>query len=177
MTHLYSCTSSVVRRNAFRYAGIVEAAYWLDDMTVEIITDGVHLPESLLRLVYKLKGADRTVLITDSMRAAGMPEGRYVLGTRTSGMEVVVEDGVAKLADRSAFAGSVATADRCVRTMHRLAEVPVPEAVKMMTATPARVMRIDDRKGSLEAGKDADILIFDDNIGIQRVVIAGETRF
>ena len=61
--------------------------------------------------------------------------------------------------------------------MHRLAEVPVPEAVKMMTATPARVMRIDDRKGSLEAVKDADILIFDDNIGIQRVVIAGETRF
>ena len=106
-----------------------------------------------------------------------MPEGRYVRGARNSGMEVVVEDGVAKLADRSAFAGSVATADRCVRTMHRLAEVPVPEAVKMMTATPARVMRIDDRKGSLEAGKDADILIFDDNIGIQRVVIAGETRF
>jgi len=146
-------------------------------MTVEIITDGVHLPKSLLQLVYKLKGADRTVLITDSMRAAGMPEGRYVLGARDSGMEVVVEDGVAKLTDRSAFAGSVATADRCVRTMRRLAEVSVPEAVKMMTATPARVMHIDGRKGSLATGKDADILIFNDDIGIQRVVIGGETRF
>ncbi len=177
VTHLYSCTSSVVRRNAFRYAGVVEAAYWLDDMTVEIITDGVHLPKSLLQLVYKLKGADRTVLITDSMRAAGMPEGRYVLGARDSGMEVVVEDGVAKLTDRSAFAGSVATADRCVRTMRRRAEVSVPEAVKMMTATPARVMHIDGRKGSLATGKDADILIFNDDIGIQRVVIGGETRF
>lgn len=177
VTHLYSCTSSVVRRNAFRYAGIVEAAYWLDDMTVEIITDGVHLPESLLRLVYKLKGADRTVLITDSMRAAGMPEGRYVLGP---GIRVWRSWSRTVWPSWPTGAHSPVASQRrtrCVRTMHRLAEVPVPEAVKMMTATPARVMRIDDRKGSLEAGKGADILIFDDNIGIQRVVIAGETRF
>ncbi len=177
VTHFYSCTSSVVRRNAFRYAGIVEAAYWLDDMTVEIIADGVHLPKSLLQLVYKLKGADRTVLITDSMRAAGMPEGNYILGARDAGMPVVVEDGVAKLPDRSAFAGSVATADRAVRTMARLAEIPIPEAVRMMTATPARVMRVEDRKGSLAVGKDADILIFNDNVELQCVILRGEKRF
>ncbi len=177
VTHLYSCTSSVVRRNAFRYAGIVEAAYYLDDMTVEIITDGIHLPKSLLQLVYKLKGPDRTALITDSMRAAGMPEGESILGARSTGMPVIVEDGVAKLPDRSAFAGSVATADRCVRTMHRLAEVPMADAVKMMTLTPARIMGIDGRKGSLEPGKDADILIFNDNVDIQRVIIGGEDKF
>lgn len=177
ITHLYSCTSSVVRRNAFRYAGIVEAAYYLDDMTVEIIADGVHLPASLLKLVYKLKGADRTCLITDSMRAAGMPEGASILGSKKDGMPVVVEDGVAKLPDRSAFAGSVATADRCVRTMHRLGEAPLADAVKMMTLTPARVMGIADRKGSIEVGKDADLLIFNADIEMQRVIIAGQTRF
>lgn len=177
VTHLYSCTSSVVRRNAFRYAGIVEAAYFLDDMTVEIITDGVHLPKSLLQLVYKLKGADRTCLITDSMRAAGMPEGESILGSKKDGMPVVVEDGVAKLPDRSAFAGSVATADRCVRTMHRLGEAPLADAVKMMTLTPARVMGIADRKGSIDVGKDADLLIFNADIEMQRVILAGEPLF
>lgn len=177
VTHLYSCTSSVVRRNAYRYAGIVEAAYWLDDMTVEIIADGIHLPKSLLQLVYKLKGPDRTVLITDSMRAAGMPEGNYFLGARGTGMPVVVEEGVAKLPDRSAFAGSVATADRAVRTMAQLAEIPIPEAVKMMSLTPARVMHIDDRTGSLAVGKAADIVIFNDRVEIQGVFIQGEKRF
>ena len=166
-----------MRRNAFRYAGIVEAAYFLDDMTVEIITDGVHLPKSLLQLVYKLKGADRTCLITDSMRAAGMPEGESILGSKKDGMPVVVEDGVAKLPDRSAFAGSVATADRCVRTMHRLGEAPLADAVKMMTLTPARVMGIADRKGSIEVGKDADLLIFNADIEMQRVILAGEPLF
>ena len=174
VTHLYSCTSSVVRRNAFRYAGIVEAAYYIDDMTVEIITDGVHLPKSLLKLVYKLKGPEKTVLITDSMRAAGMPEGESVLGSLDKGMKVIVEDGVAKLPDRSAFAGSVATADRCVRTMYKTAGVPLHDAVRMMTLTPAQVMKVDDRKGELARGKDADIIIFDDNINIQHVFLSGE---
>ena len=174
VTHLYSCTSSVVRRNAFRYAGIVEAAYYIDDMTVEIITDGVHLPKSLLKLVYKLKGPEKTVLITDSMRAAGMPEGESVLGSLDKGMKVIVEDGVAKLPDRSAFAGSVATADRCVRTMYKTAGVPLHDAVRMMTLTPAQVMKVDDRKGELARGKDADIIIFDDNINILHVFLSGE---
>lgn len=174
VTHLYSCTSSVVRRNAYRYAGIVEAAYYLDNMTVEIITDGVHLPKSLLQLVYKLKGPEKTVLITDSMRAAGMPEGESILGSLDNGMKVIVEDGVAKLPDRSAFAGSVATADRCVRTMYKLAGVPLHDAVRMMTLTPAQVMKVDDRKGELAPGKDADIIIFDDDINILHVFLSGE---
>lgn len=173
VTHLYSCTSSVVRRDAFRYAGIVEAAYFIDDMTVEIIADGVHLPKSLLQFVYKFKGADKIALITDSMRGAGMPEGESVLGALSTGLKVIIEDGVAKLPDRSAFAGSVATADRCVRTMIELAEVPLVDAVKMMSLTPARIMKVDARKGSLAVGKDADIIIFDKNIKIKKTIISG----
>lgn len=175
LTHFYSGMSSVVRKNSFRYAGVVEAGYYFDDITVEIIADGVHLPKSLLQLVYKLKGADSIALVTDSMRGAGMPEGESVLGARDTGLKVIIEDNVAKLPDRSAFAGSVATADRCVRTMYRLAEVPLVDAVKMMTLTPARIIGVDDRKGSIVVGKDADLLVFNDQIEIQKVIICGKS--
>ena len=115
-THLYSAMSGVTRKNAFRYAGVIESAFILDEMDVEIIADGVHLPAPLLKLVYKIKGADRTALITDAMRAAGMPPGESTLGSLVNGLKVIVEDGVAKLPDRTSFAGSVATADRNQRS-------------------------------------------------------------
>lgn len=172
-THLYSAMSGVTRRNAFRYAGVVESAYIIDEMDVEIIADGVHLPAPLLKLVYKIKGADRIALITDSMRAAGMPPGKSVLGNLKTGLPVIIEDDVAKLPDRTAFAGSVATADRLVRNMIRLADVSVIDAVRMMTSTPARIIGVADRKGSLSYGMDADIVIFDDNINIETTIVGG----
>ena len=173
VTHLYSCTSTVTRQNGFRYAGIIEAAYLLDDMTVEIIADGVHLPESLLKLIYKFKGDKNIALITDSMRAAGMPDGKSILGSLANGMEVIVEDGVAKLPDRTAFAGSVATADRLVRTMRSFAGTSLPETIRMMTSTPAHIMGIDKTKGCLEKGMDADIVIFDQDIHIKMTIVNG----
>ncbi|MEJ5961865.1 N-acetylglucosamine-6-phosphate deacetylase [Pedobacter immunditicola] len=173
-THLYSAMSGVTRKNAFRYAGAVEAAFIIDKMDVEIIADGIHLPEPLLKLVYKIKGPGRTALVTDAMRAAGMPPGDSILGNRESGLKVIVEDGVAKLPDRSAFAGSVATADRLIRTMIDMAGVPLMEAVEMMSSTPARIMGLTDTKGSLVAGKDADILIFDNQINIKTTIVKGE---
>lgn len=172
-THLYSAMSGVTRRNAFRYAGVIESAYILDEMDVEIIADGVHLPAPLLKLVYKIKGPEHTALITDAMRAAGMPEGESVLGNLKTGLKVIVEDGVAKLPDRTSFAGSVATADRLVRTMINLADVPLIDAVRMITSTPARIMKVADRKGTLMEGKDADILIFDRDINIKTTMIKG----
>jgi len=174
VTHLYSATSTVTRRNCFRYAGIIESAYLIDGMTVEIIADGVHLPESLLKLIYKIKGPEKIALITDSMRAAGMPEGKSILGSLANGMEVDVEDGVAKLPDRTAFAGSVATADRLVRTMLRLAGTPLPETIQMITTTPARIMGVDKTKGSLAKGKDADVVIFDNDIRIKTTIVGGK---
>jgi N-acetylglucosamine-6-phosphate deacetylase len=176
-THFYSCMSSVSRRDAFRYAGVVEAAYLLDEMTVEIIADGIHLPPPLLKLVYKIKGADNTALITDAMRAAGMPPGPSVLGSMKNGTPVIVEDNVAKLPDRSAFAGSVVTADRLVANMVNLADIPLLDAIKMMTITPARIMKIDNQKGSLSAGKDADIVVFDQHINIQMTIVNGRVVY
>lgn len=177
ITHLYSAMSGITRKNAFRYAGVVESAYLIDDMTVEIIADGIHLPKPLLQFVYKFKGTDKIALCTDSMRGAGMPDGESILGSLKNGQKVIVEDGVAKLMDRSAFAGSVATTDRLVRTMINLADVPLIDAIKMMTVTPAKIMKMDEYKGSLEVGKDADLVIFDDNINIKYTIINGNIRY
>ncbi|NLO83388.1 MAG: N-acetylglucosamine-6-phosphate deacetylase [Clostridiales bacterium] len=174
VTHLYSAMSGVRRINAYRYAGVIESAFLINGMTVEIIADGAHLPASLLKLIYKIKGPENIALVTDSMRAAGMPEGEYLLGGVKEGQRVIVEDGVAKLPDRTAFAGSVATADRLIRTMMNLAQVPLMEAVQMMTITPARIMKVDHRKGSIAAGKDADLVIFDDDINIHATMVEGE---
>lgn len=177
ITHLYSGMSGVTRRHAFRYAGVIESAYLIDEMAAELIADGVHLPPPLLKLAYKIKGPDKLVLITDAMRAAGMPPGESILGSVHDGLKVIVEDGVAKLPDRSAFAGSVATADRLVRSMINLAEVPLTDAVKMMTSTPAAIMEVSEYKGSLAPGKDADLLIFNDNIEIQKTIIKGKVVY
>lgn len=176
-THFYSCMSGVSRRNGFRYAGVVEAGYLIDDLFVEIIADGVHLPAPLLKLIYKIKGPDRIALITDSMRAAGMPEGDSILGSKHNGLKVIVEDGVAKLPDRSAFAGSVATFDRLIRNMIQMAEVPLLEAVKMATQTPANILGLGASKGSLETGKDADIVIFNENIRVSTTIVQGKAIY
>jgi len=177
MTHLYSAMLGVTRRNAFRYAGAVESAFLLDNMDVEIITDGIHLPPPLLQLIYKIKGPDRIALITDAMRAAALPPGDSILGPLDNGLKVIVEDGVAKLPDRTAFAGSVATADRLVRTITQQAHVPLLEAVKMASTTPARIMGVQDRMGSLTVGKAADVVLFDENINVSTTIVDGKVVY
>ena len=177
LTHMYSCMNMTRRHEGWRRAGAVEAAYLLDDMYVEAIADGCHLPAELLQLIYKIKGEDRMILVTDSMRAAGMGEGVFRFGSRANGYDVIVEDGVAKLMDRTAFAGSVATPDRLVRTMVKLAGVPVESAVKMITETPARAMGIYDERGSLDDGKIADITVFDDNVNVQLTMVGGRIAY
>src|SRR3546814_13448321 len=104
-------------------------------MDAEVNADGIHLPQPLLKLAYKIKGPDRIAMITDSIRAAGMPPGESILGSLHDGLKVIVEDEVAKLPDRSSFAGSVATADRPVRTLINLANVKVQEATNKMNNT------------------------------------------
>ena len=173
-THLYSAMSGVTRRNGYRYAGVIESAFLIDEMDVEIIADGVHLPAPLLKLVYKIKGADRTALITDAIRSAGTDVTESILGSIDNGVKVIIEDGVAKLPDRASFAGSIATADRLVRSMISLADVSLEDAVKMISATPARILGVLNKKGTLAAGKDADIIIFDNNINVSMTMINGK---
>ena len=175
-THFYSCMNGVTRKNAYRYAGVIECAYLIDEMDVEVIADGIHCPPPLLRLIHKIKGTDRIALITDAMRAAGMPEGPSVLGSLTDGLDVIVEEGVAKLPDRSSFAGSVATADRLVRTMVG-AGIPLVDVVRMISVTPARLLGLEDRKGSLVVGKDADIVVFDDSVSVFMTIVDGKVIY
>lgn len=176
VTHLYSAMSGVTRKNAFRYAGVIESAFLLD-LDVEIIGDGIHLPAPLLKLIYKIKGADRTALITDAMRGAGMPEGESTLGSLKNGLKVIIEDGVAKMPDRTSFAGSIATFDRLVRNMVNIADVSLLEAVRMASTTPARIMDVHNSKGSLVEGKDADIVIFDENINVSMTMVGGKVVY
>jgi len=177
ITHFYSGCSMTHRENAYRIAGVVESGYLLDELSVEIIADGRHLPASLLRLIYKVKGAASTALVTDSTKFAGVAvEELKDIKTR-DGMEIIYEDEVIKLKDRSCFAGSVATADRLVRNMVQMADVPLHQAVEMASYTPARILGIDRCKGSLSVGKDADILLFDENIDVSLTMVQGKIVF
>lgn len=178
VTHLYSGMSALHRVGPYRVLGVVESAYLFDELGVEIISDGKHLPPELLRLIVKNKGIDNICLITDSMRGAGMPEGsRPKLGSLTNGQETLIRDGVAMMPDLKAFAGSVCTTDRCVRTMYKLAGVSLPDAVRMMTANPAKVLGINGSKGMIAKGMDADLVVFDEDINISAVYVGGEPRY
>ena len=178
VTHLYSGMSALHRVGPYRVLGVVESAYLFDELGVEIISDGKHLPPELLRLIVKNKGIDNICLITDSMRGAGMPEGsRPKLGSLTNGQETLIRDGVAMMPDLKAFAGSVCTTDRCVRTMYKLAGVSLPDAVRMMTANPAKVLGINGSKGAIAKGMDADLVVFDEDINISAVYVGGEPRY
>ncbi|MBQ1935510.1 MAG: N-acetylglucosamine-6-phosphate deacetylase [Clostridia bacterium] len=174
VTHLYSGMSTITRQQGYRRLGVIESAYYYDDMFAEVIADGKHLPPELLRVIVKGIGIDRICLVTDAMRGAGMPEGPSFLGRKGEEMPCIIEDGVAKLLDRSAFAGSVATADRLIRTMVQEVGLSVYDAVKMMTLNPASFFGI--RKGALEEGFDADVIIFDENITVTDVFVNGIRR-
>ena len=173
ITHFYSLTSTVRRKNAYRYAGTLEAGYLYDDIFVEVIADGCHLPKPLLQLIYKVKGEDRIMLITDGISASGVDENDGKQYYSQMGKPIVVEDGVAKVPSRECFAGSIATTDRLIRTMVNIAEVPLHSAVKMASLTPATYLGVADRKGSVEVGKDADLLIFDEGVNVKSVYVRG----
>ena len=168
VTHLFSCTSTITRDRGFRRLGVIETAFILDDMYVEIICDGKHLPPELIRLIFKIKGVDRIALVTDSLSLAGAEQKHGFM----QATEFIVEDGVCKLMDRSAFAGSIATTDRLVRVAVQEAGISILDAVKMMTETPAKIMKLTE-KGKLHKGFDADIVIFDEDITVKSVFAKG----
>lgn len=174
VTHLYSGMNGVHRRNAYRFLGVVESAYLMDDLTVEIIADGHHLPAELIKLIYKIKGPEKIALITDSLRGAGMPDGESIAGSLKNGQRVINEGGVAKLPDRSAFAGSIATSNRLIQTVVFKAGIPLLDAVNMASLTPAKILGMERELGSLSCGKKADIVIFDDDIQVLMTMIDGE---
>ncbi len=154
--------------------GLMEATLFFDELTTEVIADGKHLTPDLLRFAYKVKGPDRLALVTDSMRALDRPDGEYWFGAEGSGEKVRKLDGVGVTPDGTALASAVMGMDHCLRTMHFTAGVPLPEAVRMASLTPARILGVADDVGSLERGKRADLVVLDRELNVKRVYVGGE---
>ncbi|MDE6085339.1 MAG: N-acetylglucosamine-6-phosphate deacetylase [Muribaculaceae bacterium] len=165
-THFYNAMTSVHKEGIYKHAGTVEAIYLIDDIDVEVIADGIHVPPEILRLVHKIKGPSRTCLVTDAMSLTASPDS-FAFDPR-----VIIKDGACQLKDGSALAGSCATMDRLVRTAVS-AGIPLEDISAMVSSTPARIMGVSDRKGSLTPGKDADIVIYDPSINLTHVIAMG----
>ena len=164
--HFYNAMPGFHKRREYKYEGTVESVYLTDPMTVEVIADGIHLPATILKLVYKVKGVEKTCLVTDALKYAAydgeVDDPRYI-----------IENGVCKLADHSSLAGSIATMDKLVQVMAFKANIPVADAIRMASETPANIIGIGDRKGTLQRGKDADILILDKKLNVRCVFSQG----
>ena len=173
VTHIYNACTSCFKEGIFRVAGVVEAGLALDEITTQVIGDLRHLPKGLLKLIYKTKGVEKMYLITDGLEFAASDIKENTVYTQENGMGVIFEDGAMKLADRSALAGSVATLKDCVKNMYKTVEVPLYEAVRMATLTPAEVIGFNKTKGKIEKGYDADFVLFDDDINIKTVITKG----
>jgi N-acetylglucosamine-6-phosphate deacetylase len=174
VTHIWSAMSSVVREGPWRKPGLLEAALTFDELTVEMIADNRHLPPTLMKLAYKCIGPDRLCAVSDATSGAGLPNGsRFSMG----GMEYEVSDGVGMMFDRSAFAGSSTLLNQMLPVLIDVVGIPLAEAIRMTTLTPARIVGADDHKGSLEIGKDADVVIWNDDFTAWQVIIGGQSLF
>ncbi len=171
MIHLWSAQSTIIREGPWRKPGLLEVSLTDERLTGEIIADGKHLPPTLMKLAYKCLGPDRLCAISDATSGAGLPEGaRFGMG----GMQYDVCDGVGMMLDRSAFAGSTTLLNQMIPILTGQVGIPLVEAIRMVSLTPARVIGVDQRKGSLETGKDADIAIFEPDFAAWRTMIGGQ---
>lgn len=163
-THLYNGMKSFSHREP----GIVGACLLDDRVYCELIYDRVHLHDGAVEMAIKMKGLDRVILVSDAMRAAGLEDGDYELG----GQKVVVKDGAARL-ESGSLAGSTLNLRDAVYNMVDKYGMPMKDAIRMASLTPAEAMGIDKSKGSIEVGKDADLLLLDENINIKASIIGG----
>lgn len=166
-THFYNAMTQYHKEGIYSHAGTVEAVYDNDGITVEVIGDGIHVPIRALHMAYKFKGVERMALITDALAVAASDS------TKAFDERVTIENGVCILSDHSAIAGSIATMDRVIKVAVTQAGIPLEDAARMTSETPAKIMGVYDRKGSIERGKDADIIFFDKDINLTGVIQMG----
>src|SRR6059036_1105790 len=169
-THTFNCMSSARRRGVYRVGGLLEFALSEPQISCELIADGHHVSATLVKMLYRAKGAGGICLVTDATAGAGLPEGsRFSIG----GRGCIVSDGVCLLADRSALAGSASRMIDLVRTMVQKVDVPLHEAVMMATGNPARAIGLE-KKGQLTVGADADFVVLSPELEVLRVSVGGE---
>lgn len=143
------------------------------DCFCEAICDGRHLHPGSVRMLLKCKGWDKVVAVTDSIMAAGLPDGAYKLGVN----DVVVVDGDAKLADTGVRAGSTLTTAQALRNLVKFTGRPVEDVLPLLTENPARLLRMDDCKGSLAPGKDADVVLLADDLSVRATIVRGDVVY
>ena len=172
-THLYCAMSGIIKNGPQREGGVIESILLMDQLTTEVIADGKHLPPELLKLAVKCKGSNQLAVVTDAQRGAGMPDGIYAFGSK-NGTKSIIKNGVATTPDKTGYASSTIQMNQTVRVMRDLADVPLVEATKMASLVPARIIGVDDQLGSIEVGKVADLILFDNNINVHKVIINGK---
>jgi N-acetylglucosamine-6-phosphate deacetylase len=173
VTHMFGNMSSLRRQNLRRVAGLVEYTLLDDRLTTEIIGDGFHISPCLTKLILKQKGPEHLAVVTDASPLTGLPPGKY----HTWGIDIVKEEKIAFVADHSAYAGTVATLDQCLARVIENADTTFRDALRMVTLTPATILNVAHRKGSLEAGKDADVVILDSKLNVTQTIVAGKVAF
>jgi N-acetylglucosamine-6-phosphate deacetylase len=170
VTHTFNCMSSVRRRGIYRVGGLLEFALSEPRIGCELIADGHHVSETLMKMLYRAKGPGGICLVTDATAGAGLPNGSQF---SLFGRDCIVEVGVCLLADRSALAGSASRMIDLVRTMIMKVNVPLHEAVMMATENPARAIGLET-KGRLEVGADADLVVLSPELEVVRTLVGGE---
>jgi N-acetylglucosamine-6-phosphate deacetylase len=174
VTHLFNAMSTASKRGLFRQAGTLEFALSDENIFCELVADGFHVTPTLIKLAYRAKGAERIALVSDCLAGAGLPEGtKFQLGS----VRCKVGPGYCMLEDESALSGSLARMIDLVRIMTQQGEVRLFDAVRMASLTPATILAIDERFGSIQSDKAADLVLFDDRFAVQRVWIAGTLVF
>ena len=163
-THLFNAMTGFTHREP----GVVGATFE-SDITTETISDGIHISYPSLRIAYKQKGIDKTLLVTDAMCACGMPDGTYALG----GQPVTVKNGAARL-ENGALAGSVLTLNKAVKNILDNSEYQLYEIIKMASYNGAKFCKVDDKKGQIKENFDADLVIFDENIDVKMTIVGGK---
>lgn len=165
VTHTYNAQTGLNHR----MPGVVGAVLSSDDITGELIADGMHVHPAAMKVLLRALGTQRVVLITDAIPGAGLPDGEY----SSIGQTIVVKDGKATLADGT-FAGSTALLNLCVRNIHRMVGISVKEAIRMASLNPARVINMDDQIGSIATGKRADLILMDEDFNVHMNMVGGE---
>jgi N-acetylglucosamine-6-phosphate deacetylase len=177
--HLFcamSDKSKMKTRQSFpMMGGVMEATLFFDELTTEIIADGVHFEPDLMRVAYKIKGPDKMALITDTSRAMDMPDGPYMFGALDGGEPIIKKNGMGLMPDGIGLASSVAGMDHMIRIFKRdVPEAGIVEIMRMASLTPARVMGLENEIGSISAGKRADLVVMDKGLNVKDVFIGGE---
>jgi N-acetylglucosamine-6-phosphate deacetylase len=175
-THLYNALGVSFKRGPYRIPGALESVLVLDGIMAEIIADGRHVHPILIRLALKTKGFGRLCLVTDAMRAAGMPDGTYKLGSNIYGSEVVVKDGISYTRDMNSFASTTISMIDAVRFMRSMG-YPMKQVLLMASSIPAKLLGVSNRKGFIESGFDGDLVVLDRKLRVLLTIVRGRVVY